>query len=296
MNEISGKAFGKLNLSLDVTGRRGDGYHLVRMVMQTVNLYDTVTIRRTAGPEIDVITDSGKLPAGSGNLVWQAAHVMRRRFGITDGLSVRLEKRIPIAAGMAGGSADAAAVFRLLRELYVPEVSDAELERLSLPLGADIPYCITGGTKLCEGIGEVLTPLPAAPACRLLIVRPDIDVSTGWVYRKFDDIPAEKVRHPDVDGQVNAIRRGDLGGLCNCLGNVLEQKTGEMYPVIGGLERYFLEHGAMGALMTGSGPTVFAIYGDSGKADAAYAQLQEEPAYRNFMKFRTEFVEETIST
>ena len=292
MNEISGKAFGKLNLSLDVTGRRGDGYHLVRMVMQTVDVYDTVTIRRTARREIEVETDGGTLPAGPGNLVWQAAHVMRRRYGITDGLSIHLKKRIPIAAGMAGGSADAAAVFRLLREWYVPEASNEDLERLSLPLGADIPYCITGGTKLCEGIGEVLTPLPTAPACFLVIVRPDISVSTGWVYREFDGIPTQEVRHPDVDGQVNAIRRGDLGGMCDCLGNVLEQKTGEVYPVIGGLERYCLAQGARGALMTGSGPTVFAVYNEKDRADAAFARLQEEPAYQSFMKFRAEFTGE----
>ena len=291
MNEISGKAYGKLNLSLDVTGRRADGYHLVRMVMQTVDIYDTVTIRKTDRREVEVQTDSGKIPSGKGNLVWQAAEVMRRRYGIADGLCIQLEKRVPIAAGMAGGSADAAAAFRLLRDAYVPEVTDEQLRQLALPLGADIPYCITGGTQLCEGIGEVLTALPAAPSCTLILIKPDIDVSTGWVYHEYDRIPEAQVRHPDVDAQAQAIRRGDLGGVCRCLGNVLEQKTGEVYPIIGELERYCLQRGARGACMTGSGPTVFAIYDDAAAADRTCAELQEEPAYRHFAAFRTKFIE-----
>ena len=290
MNEISGKAYGKLNLSLDVTGRRADGYHLVRMVMQTVDIYDTVTIRKTDRREVYVQTDSGKIPSGKGNLVWQAAEAMRRRYGITDGLCIQLEKRIPIAAGMAGGSADAAAVLRLLRDAYVPEVTDEQLRQLALPLGADIPYCITGGTRLCEGIGEVLTALPAAPSCTLILIKPDIDVSTGWVYHEYDSIPEAQVRHPDVNAQVRAIRRGDLKGLCRYLGNVLEQKTGEVYPIIGELERYCLLRGAMGARMTGSGPTVFAIYDDAAAADRTCAELREESAYRHFAVYRTRFI------
>ena len=290
MQEYSEKAYGKLNLSLDVIGRREDGYHLLRMVMQTVDVYDVVTIRRTKDPEIVIASDSGNIPSGPANLVWRAADVMRREYDLPDGLFIHIRKQIPIAAGMAGGSADAAAVFRALRVMYDLETEDRDLEKLALPLGADIPYCIAGGTKLCEGIGEVMTPLPAPPECAVLIVKPDIDVSTGWVYREFDGIPAAEVRHPDVDAQVRAIRRGDLGGLCDTLGNVLEQKTGEVCPVIGELERYCVSRGAKGSLMTGSGPTVFAIYEDTKKADRTLKELRAEPAYRGFQMFRTKFV------
>lgn len=307
MKKISGRAYGKVNLSLDVTGRRNDGYHLVRMVMQTVGIHDTVTItagtgsgsaagRMAAAPEtkaaedgIRIVTDSGAVPSGPDNLVWKAADVMRRRYGITDDLEIRLEKRIPVAAGMAGGSADAAAVFRLLRDFYELEAPDEDLQKLALPLGADIPYCITGGTQLSEGIGEVLTKLPDAPQTTLLVVKPDVDVSTGWVYRAFDSIPKDEVRHPDVDGMVRAIRRGDLKGMCACCGNVLEQQTGSVYPVIGELERFFMKRGALTSLMTGSGPTVFAVYEDAAAADEAFRELRAAPEYASFAKFRTEF-------
>lgn len=307
MDRISGKAYGKINLSLDVTGRRDDGYHLVRMVMQTVGIHDTVTItvrpesdrntgRTAAAPDpeepaggIAVIPDSGVVPSGPDNLVWKAADVMRRRYGLTDALEIRLEKHIPVAAGMAGGSADAAAVFRLLRDFYELNATDADLQEMALPLGADIPYCITGGTQLSEGIGEVLTRLPDAPQAILLVVKPDVDVSTGWVYRAFDDIPSDEVRHPDVDGMVRAIRQGDLKGICACCGNVLEQQTGMEYPVIGELERFFMKRGALTSLMTGSGPTVFAIYEDENAADAAFRELNAAAEYAPFMKFKTGF-------
>ena len=290
MNTVSGRAYGKLNLSLDVIGRRADGYHFVRMIMQTVDIYDTVTLTRTGGVGIETTSDSGLLPSGPANLVWKAADAMQRAFGIADGLQIHIDKRIPVAAGMAGGSADAAAVIRLLRRLYGLRVSDQELEKMALPLGADIPYCIRGGTRLCEGIGEVLTDLPAPPSCILLVVKPDVDVSTGWVYQAFDGIPPEEVRHPDVDGMVKAIRTGDLEGMCRTFGNVLEQQTGAVYPVIGELERFCLERGALGSMMTVSGPTVFAVFDDREKADTAFLELKAVPAYRNFMKFETAFI------
>lgn len=293
MSEITGKAHGKINLNLDVTGKREDGYHLVRMVMQTVDICDTVTVTETEGNEIELTTDSGKIPSGPENLVWRAADVMRREYGLTGGLRIHLDKRIPIAAGMAGGSADAAAVFRLLRELYRLDASDEKLQELALPLGADIPYCIAGGTQLSEGIGEVLTKLPAPPECTLLVCKPDLDVPTPWVYREYDSIPAEEIRHPDVDGLIDAIREKDLAKMCRLFGNVLEQKTGAEYPVIGRLERFFLNHGALGSIMTGSGPTVFAVYDDQDAAEAAFAALEEEKEFRNFQKFLTDFHNES---
>lgn len=289
------KAYGKINLSLDVIGRRDDGYHLVKMIMQTVDIYDTVTITRDdaaaeAEGGIEIKTDSGHIPGGPDNLVWRAADVMKRTYGITDPLSIDLVKRIPIAAGMAGGSSDAAAVFRGIRDMYALDVTDERLQQLALPLGADIPYCITGGTQLSEGIGEILTPLPTPPACTLLVVKPDLYVSTGWVYNAFDSIPENEVIHPDVDAMIAANARGDLQGICATLGNVLEQQTGAEYPIIGELESFFKEHGADGTLMTGSGPTVFAIYEDDDKAQKAYAALEAESAYRTFQKFKTSFI------
>ena len=289
-NSITGKAYGKINLSLDVTGRRADGYHLVRMIMQTVDIFDTVTITKAAGTDISMTTDSGVLPSGPSNLVWRAADVMRREFGITDGLQIHLDKRIPIAAGMAGGSADAAAVFRLLNQMYELGVSDEELRRLALPLGADIPYCVTAGTCLCEGIGEVLTPLSSPPESTLLVCKPALDVSTAWVYTEYDRIPEGEIHHPDVDGMVKAIDGGDLHGMCSRFGNVLEQKTGAEYPIIGRLERFFLDHGALGSIMTGSGPTVFAVYAERDKAREAFTELEEHSEFAAFQKFLTGFV------
>ena len=289
MNEITGKAYGKINLDLDVVGRREDGYHLVRMIMQTVDIYDTITITKTEGQEIVLSTDSGVIPSDPTNLVWRAADIMRREYGLTDGLSIQLVKRIPIAAGMAGGSADAAAVFRLLRTMYDLKVSDERLQELALPLGADIPYCITGGTQLSEGIGEVLSPLPAPPDCTLIICKPDLYVATPWVYREFDGIPEEEIQHPDVDGMIRALREQDLKRLCSLFGNVLEQKTGAEYPVIGELEQFFMDHGAVGSLMTGSGPTVFAVYDDKETAAKAFEALQNTEGYQGFQKFLTGF-------
>ncbi len=306
MNQIECKAYGKINLSLDVLGRREDGYHLVKMIMQTVDIFDTVVIKRgekaaaTAAEDritIRVKNDDPKvkdsvIPTGPDNLVWRAARVMCDAYGIEDALTITLTKRIPIAAGMAGGSSDAAAVFRGIRDLYSLPVTDETLQALALPLGADIPYCITGGTQLSEGIGEVLTPLGKTPQCTLLIVKPDLYVSTGWVYKAFDSIPEADVIHPDVDAQIAAIKTGDLKGVAAACGNVLEQKTGAEYPVIGELERYLEARGAVRAIMTGSGPTVFALFDDAQAAKQAMNDLEREAAYANFQKFMTRFIYE----
>lgn len=288
MKETTELAYGKINLSLDVIGRRADGYHLVCMIMQTVGIADTIEIREMDKEEISVETDSGHIPDGPDNLVWKAADIMRREYGLKSGLSIHLTKRIPIAAGMAGGSADAAAVMRALRRMYALDAPDHRLEELALPIGADVPYCIAGGTQLSEGIGEVLTVLPHAPQCSLVVVKPDLYVSTGWVYKAFDGIPGEEIRHPDVDAMAACIDRGDLRGMASLCGNVLEQKTGQEYPVIGELERFLSESGAVRALMTGSGPTVFGIFEDKEKAQRALDGLNDR--YPDFQRFLTEFV------
>lgn len=294
MNAFTCRAYGKINLSLDVTGRREDGYHLVRMVMQTVDVYDTITVEPDPCGEITVTTDSGDIPSGPDNLVWKAAEVIRRTYGVKSGFRIHLQKRIPVAAGMAGGSADAAAVMKALCRMAALPAGEQDLERLALPLGADIPYCITGGTQLAEGIGEKLTRLPEAPCAEgnsVIIVKPELFISTGQIYGLFDSIPEDAVIHPDIDAQVQAIRDNNGEAMAAACRNVLEQETGARYPVIGELEDYLLSRGAVQAVMTGSGPTVFALFDSQEKAAAAFAQLQQEERYKGFDQFLTRFCE-----
>lgn len=288
MKRIEKRAYGKINLSLDVVGKREDGYHLVRMVMQTVGISDTLEIVQAQHGEVHLKVLRSDITAGPDNLVCRAAQAMREAFDLRDGFDITLEKHIPAAAGMAGGSADAAAVLTGIRDMYSLWADNTRLREIALPLGADIPYCVEGGTALCEGIGEVLTPLPDWLQCELVVVKPDIDVPTPWVYHEYDAIPAEEIRHPDVDGMVAAIRHRDLQTTAKLCGNVLEQKTGSVYPVIGELEALLKEEGALNAVMTGSGPTVFGIY--ERQEDAGKAMERLEKAYPGFAKFRTNFV------
>lgn len=289
MKSIQKRAYGKINLSLDVVGKREDGYHLVRMVMQTVGIWDTVEIARAEHGEVRLRVLGSDITAGPDNLVCRAAEAMRKAYDIRDGFDITLTKRIPAAAGMAGGSADAAAVLTGIRDLYSLWAGNARLREIALPLGADIPYCVEGGTALCEGIGEVLTALPDWLQCALVVVKPDIDVSTPWVYHEYDAIPELEIRHPDVDAMVAAIRRRDLRATAALCGNVLEQETGRVYPVIGKLEDLLKEEGALNAVMTGSGPTVFGIFEKEEDAERAMQRLEE--TYPGFEKFRTGFAD-----
>lgn len=258
MDHITRKAYAKINIGLDVLRRRTDGYHEVRMIMQTVDLCDDLYIERTAQPGIRLRTDSTELPVDGNNLICKAADLLFQEKGIREGVQITLMKRIPVAAGMAGGSADAAAAMRGLNELFGMGYSISELQRLGVKLGADIPYCLTGGTMLSEGIGEILSPLPAPPACFLVVAKPDISVSTAFVY---GNLHAETLTyHPDIDGMIEALREHDLRGITDRLGNVLETVTVREYPVIEELKELMRREGAENALMSGSGPTVFGIY------------------------------------
>ena len=258
MDHITRKAYAKINIGLDVLRRRADGYHEVRMIMQTIDLCDDLCIERTAQPGIRLRTDSTELPVDGNNLICKAADLLFREKGIREGVQITLTKRIPVAAGMAGGSADAAAAMRGLNELFEMGYSISELQRLGVKLGADIPYCLTGGTMLSEGIGEILTPLPAPPECFLVVAKPDINVSTAFVY---GNLHAETLTyHPDIDGIITALREHDLRGITDRLGNVLETVTVREYPVIEELKELMRREGAENALMSGSGPTVFGIY------------------------------------
>lgn len=279
---IKQKAYAKVNIGLDVLRRRPDGYHELKMIMQTVDICDDLTFERKGEAGIQLRIDGADLPADRNNLVCRAAALLMEEKHIGEGVSITLEKRIPIAAGMAGGSADAAATMRGLNELFALGYSTEELRDLGVKLGADIPYCISGGTMLSEGIGEVLTPLPAPPDCHLVVAKPDIDVSTAFVYRNLqaDRLPF----HPDIDGMAKALAAGDLRGITDRMGNVLETVTVREYPVIDRIKKRMCGLGAENALMSGSGPTVFGIYRDKETAEnAAEAIREEELAGRVFV-------------
>ena len=273
MRKIKQNAYAKINLSLDVLGRRDDGYHIVRMIMQTIDLCDELTFetKDMECPAMDVVleTDNGDLSCGEDNLIVRAVRCMEARYGIHKDLRIKLKKRIPLAAGMAGGSTDAAAALRAMRDLFVPDVTNEELQKIGVTLGADIPYCITGGTQLSEGIGEKLRILPDAPQCGLVICKPSMGVSTGEVYTRYDSLT--DVHHPDVDAQIEAIHRGDLEKMAKCCINVLEEVTGAIYPQIGEIERFLENEGALVSRMSGSGPTVFAIFATQEQAQEAAA-------------------------
>lgn len=271
--KIEQKAYAKINLGLDVTGRREDGYHIVRMIMQNVDLYDTLTFTDNETGEITLKTESEKIPSDDSNLIVKVAKQLQQKYNVKKGADIELVKRIPVAAGMAGGSTDGAAAYTALNELWGLGLSKKELMELAVSLGADIPYCIMGGTALAEGIGEELTALADMPECPIVIAKPPIDVSTGWVYKELDS--KEIVDHPDIDGIRQAIESGDIKKMCDLIGNVLEPVTASEYEEIGELERLLEENGAIKAFMTGSGPTVFAIFDDVTTAgDAADIVLE----------------------
>lgn len=252
------RAYAKINIGLDVLRRRADGYHEVKMIMQTVDIYDELVLERRKQPGIELRMDNSDLPSGGDNLICRAADLLFREKEITGGVNISLTKRIPIAAGMAGGSADAAAALRGLNELFDMGYSLKELQALGVGLGADIPYCLAGGTMLSEGIGEILTPLPAPPAAHLVIAKPDINVSTAFVY---GNLHADRLAwHPDIDGMIAALQKGDLDGITGRLGNVLETVTVKAHPVIEQIKELLRKQGAENALMSGSGPTVFGIF------------------------------------
>lgn len=284
MNEYQMKAYAKINLGLDVVGILENGYHEVKMVMQTVGIYDELSFER-AESGIVVTTDSGELPTDENNLIYRAAKLMFDTYGIREGIRIHLQKNIPIAAGMAGGSTDAAATMKGINRLFDLGCSLRELMELGVQIGADVPYCVMGGTALAEGIGEKLTALNPAPECFLVVAKPDINVSTKYVYEHLDAEGVEE--HPDIDGMVKAIAEGSLQGILDRMGNVLENVTVKDHPIIDTIKDRMRELGAVGSMMSGSGPTVFGIYLEETKAKEAYRQLKEEQLAKQV--FVTEF-------
>ena len=248
------KAHGKINLGLDVLRRREDGYHEVKMIMQTVGLYDSIDLKLLDQPGIRVETNLCYLPNNENNLVWKAADLLMREFSLPGGISIRLKKMIPVAAGMAGGSSDAAAVLFGVNRMFGLGLSMEELKKRGVTIGADVPYCLMRGTALSEGIGEILTPLPPAPQCAVLLAKPRVSVSTKWVYTNLNANGLRPEDHPDIDGIAEAIRRGDLREMAGKMGNVLELVTEKRYPVIGDIKAVMKKYGALNAMMSGSGP------------------------------------------
>lgn len=271
MRRINLRAMAKINLSLDVVGTRPDGYHDLRMIMQSVKLSDQIQVTPTRAPGVRLKTNLPYLPADGTNLAVRAANLIKEECGIEDGIFINLEKRIPVAAGLAGGSSDAAAVLVAMNLLFDLKLPDERLRELGLRLGADVPFCLLRGTALAEGVGEKLTPLPPLPPCRILIAKPDLHVSTKEVFTKLQMIPS--IVRPDTDAQVRAVERGDLAGTCRLCGNVLESVTEAAYPVIGRMKRTMTEHGALVSMMSGSGPSVFGIFDDEKRAQAAREAL-----------------------
>lgn len=273
MKDISVKALAKINLGLDVVRRREDGYHEVRMVMQTIHLFDRLEMAKNSSGEISITTNLSFLPTNQNNLVYRAAELLREEFQIKDGLTINLHKHIPVAAGMAGGSTDAAAVLYGMNRMFDLGLKREELMERGVKIGADVPYCIMRGTALAEGIGEKLTALPPMVKCPVLIAKPQISVSTKFVYENLR--LNDKTEHPDIDALVENIRKKDLNAVASEMGNVLETVTIPNYPVIAQIKEHMLEHGAVGAMMSGSGPTVFGLFEDGDTAVAAYEKMKE---------------------
>lgn len=271
-NDISLKALAKINLGLDVVRRREDGYHEVRMIMQTIQLYDRLDIKRTQEPGIQIQTNLSFLPVNENNLIYKAAKLLMDEFSITDGVSVKLDKRIPVAAGMAGGSTDAAAMLIGVNRLFSLGLTKRQLMERGVQIGADVPYCIMRGAALAEGIGEALSPLPPMVKCPVLIAKPSISVSTKFVYQnlKLDDTTI----HPDIDRLIDDIKAKNLHDIAAHMGNVLETVTIPNYPVIDEIKKHMLSNGAVGAMMSGSGPTVFGLFDDEDTAKKAYKAMR----------------------
>lgn len=286
MKQIRLKAMAKINLGLDVVRKREDGYHEVRMIMQTVNLYDKLFISVSEEPGIRLKTNLSFLPVNENNLIYKAAKLLIDEFDIKEGVDIQLQKFIPVAAGMAGGSTDAATTLIGMNQLFGLGLSRRQLMEHGVKLGADVPYCVTGGTALSEGIGEILTRLPDVPKGYVLVAKPGINVSTRFVYTnlKLDQLK----QHPDIDAQMEAIRRQDFVQMAQLMGNVLETVTIPEHPIVQEIKDFMMEQGAVNAMMSGSGPTVFGLYTNQIQAEKACEKLRDAGLAK--MVFLTTFI------
>lgn len=271
MDRIDIRAYAKVNLTLDVIGKRADGYHLVQMIMQQIDLYDEISLSRSVDG-ISLQSDSAYVPENPQNLAWRAVSLMQKELGLQDGVHINIRKQIPVAAGLAGGSTDAAAVIHGYAELCGVRLTLSEKMALGLKLGADVPFCLMGGAALAEGIGEILTPVAGLRDSWLVVCKPNFGVSTKEIYSalKWEQIS----RHPETENMLKALEDGGIHGIAPLLANVLEPVTCERYPEVRTLKDKMLQYGADGTLMSGSGPTVFGIFKSAEKARSACANLK----------------------
>ena len=267
------RAFAKINLGLDILRKREDGYHEVRMIMQTIQMYDVLEMKKVKKPGISLSVNYPYIPSDERNLVYKAAKLLMDEFQVKEGVDIRLEKFIPVAAGMAGGSSDAAAAMVGINHLFKLGLSEKDLMDRAVNIGADVPYCIMRGTALAEGIGEKLTRIAQVPDCYVLIGKPGIGVSTKTAY---ESLQLDKIQsHPDIDGMIRDIENGNLLAMTDKMGNDFESGIIGKYPVIGEIKDLMEANGALKAMMSGSGPTVFGIFDDREKMEAAAAVLRQ---------------------
>ena len=274
MEKIELKAYGKINLGLDVIRKRPDGYHDLDMIMQMVDVYDDIVITKNKTGKIEVKTDTAVLSNGKDNLAYMAAKMLMDEFKIKDGVNIYINKRIPIAGGMAGGSSDCATTLMGINQLFELGLSKEELMERGVKLGADVPYCVLGGTAIARGIGEVLTPLPAPADCHVIIAKPTVSVSTAYVYGHIK--PLEITKRPDIEAMAQSIKDGDLKKMASLIYNVMEDVTVGEYPIISEIKQVMLDNGALNSIMSGSGPTVFGLFDDKEKAQQCVKTLEEK--------------------
>lgn len=274
MEKIELKAYGKINLGLDVIRKRPDGYHDLDMIMQMVDVYDDIVITKNKTGKIEVKTDTAVLSNGKDNLAYMAAKMLMDEFKIKDGVNIYINKRIPIAGGMAGGSSDCATTLMGINQLFELGLSKEELMERGVKLGADVPYCVLGGTAIARGIGEVLTPLPEPADCHVIIAKPPVSVSTAYVYGHIK--PLEITKRPDIEAMAQSIKDGDLKKMASLIYNVMEDVTVGEYPIISEIKQVMLDNGALNSIMSGSGPTVFGLFDDKEKAQQCVKTLEEK--------------------
>ncbi|EKQ50852.1 MULTISPECIES: 4-(cytidine 5'-diphospho)-2-C-methyl-D-erythritol kinase [unclassified Clostridium] len=277
------KAYGKINIALDVVGKRDDGYHLLKMIMQTIDLYDIIEIERS-NSGINLRCNKHYVPTDERNLAYKAAKLFKEVYSINDGVDINLVKNIPVSAGLAGGSTDAAGVLKLMNKLFNINADDERLKELGLKLGADVPYCINGGTALCEGIGERITPLKKFQNKILVLIKPPFGVSTKEVYKAFD--LSKVVLHPRIDEIIKGMENDDIYCVVNNMKNLLENVTLKKHRIISNIKEETKLNGAIGSMMSGSGPTVFAFFDDMLKAQICYDNMKK--------KYKDVFITRTI--
>lgn len=277
------KAYAKINLSLDVVGKREDGYHTLQMIMQTIDLYDLINIKKT-DKGINISCNKQYIPTDERNLAYKAADLFMKTYNVCEGIDIYIKKYIPVAAGLAGGSTDAAAVLKAMRNMYRPDISDEKIMKLGLNIGADVPYCVVGGTALCEGIGEKITKLNSFKNHILVVVKPAFGVSTKEVYKNLD---INKIkRHPDTNLLISSIEANNLNALARNMKNVLENVTLYKHVVLKDIKKEMINMGSQGTLMSGSGPTIFAFFSDMLKAQLCYDKMKK--------RYRETFITRTI--